>query len=103
MVYVSIILIHNIFDRYIVCINIETLCRINFYGLNDLGLPDSKRYLGKVDSQGKASLSILNIQPMDATNYTCEVWTKGNQKLNKFTSILVRRELRELQVEFPSV
>ena len=77
-------------------------CRINIFGPDTVRMLDSERYHGRLD-QGRARLTIPNIQPMDATNYTCEVWTKGNQKLNKSTSILVRRELRELQVEFPSV
>ena len=54
---------------------------------------ESKKYLGSLDG-GRARLTILNIQPMDATNYTCEVETTNNRKLYKSTNILVRRKLR---------
>ena len=57
-------------------------------------MPNSERYLGKVDSLGLAQLTITNLQPVDATNYTCEVETTNNEKLYKYTNILVRRELR---------
>ena len=58
---------------------------------------DSKRYHGGLD-QGRARLTILNIQPMDATNYTCEVETTDNGKFYQSTNILVRRECSELEL-----
>ena len=58
---------------------------------------ESKKYLGSLDG-GRARLTILNIQPMDATNYTCEVETTDNGKFYKSTNILVRRECSELQL-----
>ena len=59
---------------------------------------ESKKYLGSLDG-GKARLTILNIQPMDATNYTCEVETGDSGKLYLSTNILVRRELEV--ISFP--
>ena len=59
---------------------------------------ESKKYLGSLDG-GRARLTILNIQPMDATNYTCEVETGDSGKLYLSTNILVRRELEV--ISFP--
>ena len=39
---------------------------------------DSKKYQGSLDSLGSAHLTIHKIQPVDATNYTCEVEWNGN-------------------------
>ena len=54
---------------------------------------DSKKYQGSLDSLGSAHLTIHKIQPVDATNYTCEVETTNMEKLSKSTHILVRRKL----------
>ena len=72
-------------------------CRINIFGPDTVRMLDSKRYLGGLD-QGRARLTIPNIQPMDATNYTCEVETTDNGKFYKSTNILVRRECSQLPV-----
>ena len=77
------------------------MCRINIYGNNKVGIPDSKKYLGKLDSLGTAHLTITNIQPIDSTNYTCLVETTNNEKLYKSTNILVRRKLRVMLAVFP--
>ena len=72
-------------------------CRINIFGPDTVRMLDSERYHGGLD-QGRARLTIPNIQPMDATNYTCEVETTDNGKFYKSTNILVRRECSELQL-----
>ena len=74
------------------------MCRINIYGSNRVNMLESKRYLGSLDSLGSTHLTIHNVQPMDATNYTCEVETKNNEKFSKSTNILVRRKLRVIRV-----
>ena len=76
--------------------------RINIYGPNKVRMPDSKRYLGKLDSLGSAHLIITNIQPMDATNYTCEVETT-TEKFYKSANIVVRRKLRDMHAVFSPV